>query len=297
MAKKKRGLGRGLSALLAETGHSTEPVAETLPAKDDRPGLQYLPVEWLHRGEFQPRREMDEMALSELADSIRSQGIIQPIVARKESERSYEIIAGERRWRAAQRAGLSEVPVVLQECDAESTALMALIENVQREDLAPMEVCNALHRLANEFSMTHQQLAETLGRSRSAITNLMRLIELEDPVKQLLTDGRLEMGHARALLGLKGHEQVALAKKIVTKGLSVREAERLVKKAGIEKRRPVGVPGEMDPDVKQLEQTLSEKLGAQVNVRHQRGGRGQLVIRYNSLDELDGILERLVTKI
>lgn len=297
MTKKKRGLGRGLSALLAETGRSTEMVTEKSSVADERPAMQYLPVEWLHRGEFQPRREMDEVALSELADSIRSQGIIQPIVARKESDHSYEIIAGERRWRAAQQAGLSEVPVVLQECDAESTALMALIENVQREDLAPMEVCNALHRLAKEFSMTHQQLAETVGRSRSAVTNFMRLSELEEPVKKLLTEGRLEMGHARALLGLKGHEQIALATKIAAKGLSVREAERLVKKAGVERRRPASAREGVDPNVQQLEQTLSEKLGAQVSVRHQHGGRGQLVIRYNSLDELDGILERFVTKI
>ncbi len=291
MAAKKRGLGRGLTALLADTGSVT--TAEEKNQSNEEKGRQLLslPIEFLQRGEYQPRKEMNAEALAELAESIKAQGIIQPIVAQKLGKQSYEIIAGERRWRAAQLAELSEVPVVVQECGNESRALMALIENVQREDLSPLEISQALHRLADEFSMTHQQLAETVGRSRSAVSNFMRLLDLEEPVKALLEKGRLEMGHARALLGLSGAEQIKAAENIAQKGLSVREAERLVKQAGVEKRRPSHPVN--DPDVVELERRLSEKLGAAIKLRHSANGKGQLLIRYNSLDELDGIIEQI----
>lgn len=286
MAVKKRGLNRGLDALLGN-----------VVGKDDQQeagesqALQALPIEHMQRGKYQPRKDMHPEKLQELADSIKAQGIIQPVVVRKLAAEKYEIIAGERRWRAAQLAGLQQVPVVIKEIDDRTAMAIALIENIQREDLNPLEEAEALRRLLEEFEMTHQQVADAVGKSRATVTNLLRLIDLHPDVKKMLVNRQLEMGHARALLSLDGPKQVLLANKIVKEGLTVRAAERLVKDSQAEPK--VAKAKEVDKDTLRLQEELTAKLGAKVLIEHKENGAGKLVIAYSSLEELDGILEQI----
>jgi ParB family chromosome partitioning protein len=292
MAAKRRGLGRGLDALLGAPSSDT-PETETPP--DASPGaVEHLGIDLLQRGKYQPRRNFDQDRMQELADSIAAQGIVQPIVVRPAGEGRYEIIAGERRWRAAQLAGLHDIPVVVREVDDKTAMAVALIENIQRDDLNPLEEATALERLLGEFGLTHQEVAEAVGKSRTSVTNLLRLLDLNEDVKHLVEKGSLEMGHARALLGLKDAMQSDAAHKVVKQGLSVRETERLVRRAQGDDDRPQRArSASRDPDVVRLEQDLTEKLGARVQIKVGGKGRGQLVIAYNSTDELEGILERL----
>lgn len=280
MALKKRGLGRGLDALLGDAA---------LPESES--DLQMLPVEFLQRGKYQPRKDIDSERLKELADSIKAQGIVQPIVVRRLDGDKYEIVAGERRWRAAQLAGLADVPVLVKKLDERSALAIALIENIQREDLNPLEEAEALKRLLDEFGMTHQQAADAVGRSRVSVTNLLRLLELQPEVKQMLIKGQLEMGHARALLALHGAKQIAAANKIVVGGLTVRAAEQMAKEQHVEKKP--STTRAPDLDTLRLQNELTEKLGARVTINHQDNGGGKLVINYSSLDELDGVLRRI----
>ena len=289
MSAKKRGLGRGLDALLG--GVSESVVEEKTASGSD--AISSLGVDLVQRGRYQPRRNFDKEKLQELADSISSQGVVQPIVVRSVDGGRYEIIAGERRWRAAQLAGLSEVPVVIREVDDQAAMAMALIENIQRDDLNPLEEADALQRLISEFGLTHQQIAEAVGKSRTAVTNLLRLLELEPEVKELVDHGQLEMGHARAVLGLKGGQQLGAARQVVRQGLSVRETERLVRRLQGEEPRATKPPPQPDPNVVTLERDLMEKLGAAVKIKSGAKGKGQLVISYNSLDELEGILDHI----
>ncbi len=286
MARKKAGLGRGLDALLST--HRGEKKG------DGDSELSKLPVEQIRRGQYQPRINIREEALQELADSIRTQGLVQPIVVRPVSD-GYELIAGERRWRAAQMAGMHEIPAVIRDVPDQAAAAMALIENIQRENLNPLEESQALQRLIDEFGLTHQQTAESVGRSRTAVTNLLRLLELEDAVKKLLDDGDLEMGHARALLALSGKTQVAAARHVAAKGLSVRETERYIRKLKSDGgKKPGAAKAERSPDVVRLENDLSDKLGAPVRIQYDSKGRGKITVSYNNLDELDGILEHIL---
>jgi ParB family chromosome partitioning protein len=254
-----------------------------------------LPVEHIQRGRYQPRRDFDPDALRELADSIAAQGVIQPIVVRPIAADRYEIVAGERRWRASQQAGLAEIPVVVREVDERSAMAIGLIENIQRADLNPLEEAGALERLLNEFELTHQQVAEAVGKSRTTVTNLLRLLELEPEVKGLVEQSRLEMGHARALLGLKGLAQAEAARRVVAAGLSVRETERLVRRLQQLDQVPGPTPSKPapDPDVRRLQDDLAERLGARVEIQQGQRGAGKLVIAYNSLNELDGILAHI----
>ena len=253
--------------------------------------LQKLPIEFLHSGKYQPRKDMSEEALEELASSIRSQGIIQPIVVRPIAHNSFEIIAGERRWRAAQIAKLETVPCIIKDVPDEAAVAIALIENIQREDLNAMEEAVALNRLLNEFELTHQQVADAVGKSRTTVTNLLRLNNLNSDVKILLEHGDIEMGHARCLLALEGEAQSDAARLAVAKALTVRETEKLVR--SILEPVPAKEIAEKDPDVKQLEQQLAENLGAKVEINYNKKGKGKLVISYTNLDELDGILNRI----
>jgi len=299
MAAKKRGLGRGLDALLgpAKTPAASPAQAPAAPVRaDDVDGeLRTLGVERLRRGKYQPRTDMHNESLEDLADSIRAQGVVQPIVVRPVNGGDYEIIAGERRWRAAQLAGLQDVPVVVRDMDDRTAIAVALIENIQRENLNPLEEAHALQRLIDEFDMTHQQAAEAVGRSRTAVSNLLRLLELGEIATAMVQRGELEMGHARALLALQGALQAEAARQVVKKALSVRATERLVKHMLVDSRRPTEAtrPVRRDPDLVSLEQDLSDKIGAPVQVQHGARGKGKLVIAYNSLDELDGILEHI----
>ncbi|MCS6785984.1 MAG: ParB/RepB/Spo0J family partition protein [Thiobacillaceae bacterium] len=277
MAKAK-GLGRGLDVLLA-AGETKE---------GER--LLTLPVESLKPGRYQPRTRMDEAALAELAESIRAQGLMQPILARPVDGEQYEIIAGERRWRASRMAGLSEVPVLVREVDDAAALKMALIENIQREDLNPLEEAQGLQRLIEEFGMTHQAVAESVGRSRAAVTNTLRLLSLAKPVQAMLMDGKLEMGHARALLALPPARQTETAHEVVRRGLSVREVERLVARL-LKPRPPQAV--QKDRDVQRLEEELSQHLGTPVRISANRKGAGRVTIEFSNLDQLDGLLERL----
>ncbi len=291
MAVKKRGLGRGLDALLGGGGTTKAPSANDNSAQDGE--LRMLPVDLLQRGRYQPRTGMNNEALEELANSIRAQGVVQPIVVRElEQQGHYEIIAGERRWRAAQLAGLHEIPAVIREVPDQAAIAMALIENIQREELSPMEEAHALQRLIDEFNLTHQDAANAVGRSRAAVSNLLRLLTLNDDVKKLLENGDLEMGHARALLGLSGKQQSEAARIVETKGLSVRETEQLVRRISSEPK-PQSKEPPQDPDTRRLQEELAEKLGATVKLQHTSRGKGKLVIQYNSLDELDGILAHI----
>ena len=285
---KKSRLGRNLDMLLS--GQPFEDLVQTVkPHKEE---LRHLPIEWLQAGRYQPRREFAQEALEDLANSIRTQGIINPIVVRLISENCYEIIAGERRWRAAQLANLSEIPVLIKVISDETALAISLIENIQRQDLNPLEEAEGIQRLINEFKLTHQEIAKTLGRSRATITNLLRLLGLAPQVKLLLQQGQIEMGHARALLSLSGNLQIQAAEKIVKNKLSVREAERLVQNASHSKP-DLSTSLKVDTDVQQLERNLSETLGAKVYFKQTAKGKGQLIIHYNSLEELDGILSHL----
>ena len=304
MAAKKRGLGRGLDALLGPAKVQARPLeAETAPSAVDVDSaavhvdgqLRTLGVEQLQRGKYQPRIDMHNESLEDLADSIRVQGVVQPILVRPIDGSNYEIIAGERRWRAAQLAELQDVPVVVREMDDRTTIAVALIENIQRENLNPLEEAHALQRLIDEFDMTHQQAAEAVGRSRTAVSNLLRLLDLGEVATGMVQDGRLEMGHARALLALSGSRQAEAARHVVDHGLSVRATEQLVKKLLAEASHPDREvqPRRRDPDLVILEQDLSDRIGAPVAVQANPKGKGKLVISYNSLDELDGILAHI----
>ena len=280
MSSNKRGLGRGLDALLGDVS-----------VKEENHHLQTLPIEYMQRGKYQPRKDINPEKLQELADSIKAQGIIQPIVVRHIGHEKYEIVAGERRWRAAQLAGLAQIPVVVKEIDDRAAMAIALIENIQREDLNPLEEAEALRRLLDEFDMTHQHIAEAIGKSRTTVTNLLRLMDLHPDVKKLLLNNQLEMGHARALLSLDGLKQVAIANKVVKEGLTVRATERLVKESRAEpKIQKIKV---IDNDTLRLQDDLTAKLGAKVIIDHKENGTGKLVIAYSSLDELDGIIGQL----
>jgi len=290
---KKRGLGRGLDALLGESGLSGDMGVDQGPGSVDGE-LRTLPVDVIQRGRYQPRIDMHPDTLEELASSIQAQGVVQPIVVRPVAEPGrYEIIAGERRWRAAQIAGLHDIPAVVRDVPDQAAMAMALIENIQREELNPMEEALALHRLIEEFGMTHQAAAEAVGRSRASVSNLLRLLTLNEDVKRMVENGDLEMGHSRALLALTGEAQSYAARQVVGKGLSVRETERLVKRLQDAAETTAQPEPAGDPDIRRLEQDISERLGAKVAVQHGRKGKGKLVIHYNNLDELDGILEHL----
>jgi len=301
MSVKKPALGRGLGALLGETAARQVTAAAAAgaarPAGDE---LVRLPLDLLQRGKYQPRIDMRPESLAELAESIKAQGIVQPIVVRPvgapgptESQR-YEIIAGERRWRAAQLAGLAEIPAIVRQVPDEAAVAMALIENIQRENLNPLEEARALDRLVSEFDLTHQEAAEAVGRSRAAVSNLLRLLELADEVKTLVAERALEMGHGRALLGLTNRRQQAEVGALVAKkGLSVRETEALVRRLTAPARADAEVAETTDADVRRLETELGEKLGAKVTFRQGAHGRGQLIISYSSHEELDGILAHI----
>ena len=296
MSPKKR-LGRGLDALL------TKPtVAVSRPESAEavsNEGLKYLPVEHLQRGQYQPRVDMRQDTLEELADSIRAQGVVQPIVARpiskKDGVQRYEIIAGERRWRAAQMAGLAEIPAVIRDVPDEAAIAMSLIENIQRENLNPLEEARALDRLIREFDLTHAEAAKAVGRSRASVSNLLRLQDLSEKVKPLLEDRQLEMGHARALLAISNPvQQLDAARQVIKKGLSVRDTEKLIRRLqGGEASKPAKKTLAQNADIRRLEIEITEKLGAKVSVDHAANGAGQIVIKYNSLDELDGILKHI----
>ena len=315
MSAKKRGLGRGLDALLAgsakklkkssdkKSSAAEQPAVEESTGKKADGELYNIPLELIQPGIYQPRIDMHTEALEELASSIRAQGVVQPIIIRAigdvsatnaegtaSSQQKYEIIAGERRWRAAQMAGLADIPAVVRDVADKAAIAMALIENIQREELNPIEEANALRRLIDEFNMTHQLAAEAVGRSRASVSNLLRLLDLEGSTRILLENGDLEMGHARALLALKGEEQSHTARLVVSKGLSVRETERLIKNVLNPKEKIQKVP---DPNITKLQSSLADKLGAKVIFQHSARGKGKMVIQYNSVDELEGILAHI----
>lgn len=295
-AKKK--LGRGLDALLSASKNQTSAspamaASATVPAADKDGELRNIPIELIQRGKYQPRTDMHEEALQELASSIRAQGVMQPIVVRPISDTRYEIIAGERRWRASQIAGLDKIPAIIKPVSDESAIAMALIENIQREDLNPIEEAMALKRLQEEFELTQQEVADAVGKSRATVTNLLRLIALNPDVRLMLEHGDIEMGHARALLALTELKQTEAAKVVAGKGLSVRQTESLVRRMLV--APPDKKASELvgDPDIRRLEESLSETLGARVQIQHTPKGAGKLTLKYNSLDELEGILAHI----
>ena len=296
MADRKK-LGKGLSALLSSGSASSmsnllsERAVDRGSVLGEEERLRNIPIDLIQRGKYQPRVEMNEAALEDLAASIKAQGVMQPIVIRSIAAQKYEIIAGERRWRASQMAGLSSIPAVVKQVSDEAAIAMSLIENIQRENLNPIEEAMALKRLQDEFELTQQEVASAVGKSRATVTNLMRLIGLHIDVQKMLQVGKLEMGHARALLTLSETKQVEFAKLVANKGLSVRQTESLVRNVNtgseLDRKKPI------DPNIKKLEEDLGEKLGAKVIIQHTEKGKGRLVINYNSLDELDGILVHL----
>ena len=299
----KKKLGKGLDALLSTGSTQTmasllgrgprEPDAAPPAAAPDKDGdLKNIPIDLIQRGKYQPRTDMHEEALEELAASIRNQGVMQPIVVRPISSEKYEIIAGERRWRATQMAGLDTIPAIVKPVGDEAAIAMSLIENIQRENLNPIEEAMALKRLQDEFELTQQEVADAVGKSRVTVTNLIRLIGLHIDVRRMLEHGDLEMGHARALLSLPDEQQTQAARTVAGKGLSVRQTEALVRRlmAG-NSTQPAGKI--LDPDIKNLEDNLADKLGAKVMIQHSAKGKGKLVVKYNSLDELDGILSHI----
>ena len=300
----KRRLGKGLDVLLSRG--STETMANLLgkpkdrtppplaPAAEKDGDLKNIPIDLIQRGKYQPRTDMHEDALEELAASIRAQGVMQPIVVRPISSDKYEIIAGERRWRATQIAGLDSIPAIIKPVGDEAAIAMSLIENIQRENLNPIEEAMALKRLQEEFELTQQEVADAVGKSRATVANLMRLIGLTIDVRRMLEHGDLEMGHARALLSLPDIQQSEAARSVVGKGLSVRQTESLVRRLIAEagSNNSAG-PKMVDPDIKNLEESLADKLGAKVMIQHTAKGKGRLVLKYNSLDELDGILSHI----
>lgn len=297
---KKRGLGKGLEALLGSGASqikeaATEAVVatnETPPDSDNE--FQHLAIDVIQQGRYQPRTNFKPEALQELADSIKAQGVVQPIVVRplQETPGHYELVAGERRWRASQLAGLHEIPAIIRDISDQEAMAVALIENIQRQELNPVEEAKALVRLVEEFGLTHQEAADAVGRSRASVSNLLRLLTLETDVRHMLEDGQIEMGHARAILGLEPAKQLQAAKEVAKKGLSVRETEQLVRrlsKPETEKKQKAS----LDPDTRRLQESLSEKLGAKVVFQHGNNGKGKMMIHYNSLDELDGILDHI----
>ena len=293
MATKRQSLGKGLDALLgfAEDVDASQGMGNEGTQLGDGK-LQQIPVEFLQRGQYQPRRDFNADSLQELADSISSQGLIQPIVVRALDQGNYEIIAGERRWRAAQLAGVDQIPAIVREISDQATIAMALIENIQREDLNPVEESQALIRLQNEFNLTQQQVAEAVGKSRSSVTNLMRLAALQSLVQQQLERGDIELGHAKCLLALEGDLQIQAARTVASEGLTVRQTEVLIKKLqspDVQKKATTTA----SQDILNLQQQLSEKLGAAVKIQHGAKGSGKLTIGYNSVDELDGILNHI----
>lgn len=304
MSTKRKGLGKGLDALLSAglgvsaplmSANETEASQNNTNQNSKADGrLAHIPVEFCQRGKYQPRRDMHPEQLEELAESIKAQGVMQPIVVRQIGPDKYEIIAGERRWRATQLAGLDTIPAVIRDVPDEAAIAMALIENIQREDLNPIEEAMALKRLQDEFELTHQEVAQAVGKSRTTVTNLLRLIALTDEVKMLLEHGDLEMGHARALLTLDEHEQRDIARQIVAKTLSVRQTETLVRSIQENKQKAkTKVDNTPSADIRRLQEQLSDTLGAGVEIQHTAKGKGKLVINYNSLDELDGILAHI----
>jgi ParB family transcriptional regulator, chromosome partitioning protein len=298
MSLKKRGLGRGLDALLGAS-RAAEAVRTDAPTpiaddetKTEDSTLRELPVDLIQRGKYQPRRDMEPESLRELADSIVAQGVMQPIIVRPVSDKKFEIIAGERRWRAAQLAGLHVIPSVIRDVSDQAAIAMALIENIQREDLNPIEEAASLQRLQREFELTQQEVATAVGKSRSTVANLLRLMSLQEDVRRLVEHGDLEMGHARALLGLDGVHQSEAARTVVGKGLTVRQTESLVRSLLEQKTRPAAQQ-QADPNIRHLQDDLSRRLGAPVLIQHTVKGRGKLVLSYNTLDELDGILSHI----
>ncbi|PCJ92467.1 MAG: chromosome partitioning protein ParB [Porticoccaceae bacterium] len=285
---KRKGLGRGLEALLATGGEEDFEESAERSAQDL---LKVLPVEFMTKGKYQPRRDIHPDALEDLANSIRAQGVMQPIIVRPVGIDRYEIIAGERRWRAAQQVGLDTIPALIRDVSDESAIAMALIENIQREDLNAIEEAQALIRLQQEFELTQQQVADAVGKSRTTVTNLMRLMTLEQGVQKLLEHGDLEMGHARALLGLDGELQLRAARTAVAKGMTVRQTEALVRR--MQQEQPDASTQRVDPDIRRLQDKLSDQLGAPVSIEHNAKGRGRLIFKYNSLDELEGILSHI----
>lgn len=295
MATKRKGLGRGLDALLGGANKPATSMADQsaeTSTTTEQETLKYIPVDLIQRGKYQPRRDMHQEALEELAESIKAQGVMQPIVIRPISSTKYEIIAGERRWRATQLAGLDEIPAVIKDVPDEAAIAMALIENIQREDLNPVEEAVALKRLQDEFELTHQEVATAVGKSRTAVTNLLRLISLDAEVKKLLEHGDIEMGHARSVLSLEPLQQREVAQQVVSKSLSVRQTEALVRKL-LEDKKQIKPATVTNPDLQKLEEGLSEKIGVPVMVQHSAKGKGKLILKYNSLDELDGILAHM----
>lgn len=284
MVNKKRGLGRGLDALLADVQHEDESLDDS---------LQYFPLDMIQPGKYQPRIDMAEDSLEDLADSIRSQGVVQPIVVRSIEDGHYEIIAGERRWRASKLAGLDTIPAIVREVSDRSAIAMALIENIQRENLNPMEEANALHRLREEFDLTHQEAAQAVGRSRAAVSNLLRLRNLNEDVKRLLENGDLEMGHARALLALEGEAQSNAARDIVEKGLSVRETEQLIRRLSKPKKEKPHQSDAMQEELDTIEKLISDKLGGRFALKHSASGKGKLVIDYSDVADLKEFVKRI----
>ena len=287
MNGKRKSLGKGLDALLPEA--LLPETLEDAPASGG--GLSELAVDAVYRSPYQPRRRINEERIEELAASIRAQGLLEPIIVRPRAEGGYEIVAGERRWRAAQRAGLASIPALVRDLDDRRAMAIALIENIQREDLNPLEEAAALKRLQDEYDMTHEAIAAAVGRTRPAVSNLLRLLNLAPGVRRMIDDGELEMGHARALLALPVDEQVAAGRDIVRRSLSVRQTEALVKRL-LSGETPGSEP-DSDPDTRRLERSTSDHLGAPVTITANDKGRGRIVIRYSSLDELDGILVRM----
>ena len=292
MAAKRQSLGTGLDALLGLSSGDLDQSNQEL--EDTSNGsLQNLPIEFLQRGKYQPRRDLDPDALNELASSIEKQGVMQPIVVRKINSDKYEIVAGERRWRATQIAGLESIPAIVKDISDEVAIVMALIENIQREDLNAIEESRALIRLQNEFDLTQQQVASAVGKSRSAVTNLMRLASLEPSVQDQLEQGKIELGHAKCLLAVTGNLQISLAKDVAEKGLSVRQTENLIKQLRSKNNSSLQPSRVTDPDIVRIQEELSEKVGAQVEIHHSPKGSGKLTVKYHSLDELDGILDHI----
>jgi len=305
MATKKRGLGRGLDALLGsgntrsaqETARTNQPLsaqsAEGDQGASENNALKHLPVEYIQPGKYQPRLDIKAESLEDLAASIKVQGVMQPIVVRPITTNKYEIIAGERRWRASQLAGQDTIPAIIKQVEDEAAVAMALIENIQRENLNPIEEAMALQRLIDEFELTQQEVADAVGKSRTTVTNLLRLISLNNDVRSFVERGELEMGHARALLSLPYEKQLEAGKQVKNKGLSVRQTEALVRRLQAQKNKKGAVSNKIDPDIRHLRDNLSEKLGTQVNIQHTAKGKGKLILNYNSLEQLEGILDHI----
>lgn len=291
MAAKKKGLGRGLDALLSAS--ETVSTGSVNESSDAESGLRWVAVHRIERGSYQPRTQFDEEGLRELADSIKAQGMIQPIVVRPRSEGRYELLVGERRWRAAQLAGLESVPTVVRELEDRDAAAIALIENIQRQDLNPLEEAMALRRLLEDFGMTHLQLGEAIGRSRTSVTNLLRLLDLDDRVKEMLASSDLEMGHARALLSLPLDDQCEVAEQVVARALSVRQTEQLVKSRSRDSQASEATRAMPNADIERLERELSNKLGVKTQIKHGGSGSGKVVINYAGMEELEALLKRL----